>query len=128
MVQERPKRLGRKKVRGRPKKAPATRPRAKAKKPPVLKEEQLPGLLEADIPEQPPIAEKAAVVEERPAVAVAEVAAISPKAVEAVEKAVLATEPKPAQELAEPSTLPITLMTRPQFRRRVIQSVVRRLR
>ena len=134
MVEERPRRRGRKKVRGRPKKAPAKRPRAK--KPPVTEEEQLPGLLEGDIPEQPPVAEEAAVEQERPAVAeeaaveekrpaVAKQAAIS---AEAVEEAVLATEPEPAKEPAQPSTLPITLMAKPQFRQRVIRSVVRRLR
>lgn len=127
MVEERPKRRGRKKVRGRPKKTPTTRPRAKAKKPPaqppVLKEEQLPGLLEGDIPEQPPIAEQAAVEEERPAVA--EQASISAGAVEV---AVPVPEPVLARAPAQPSTLPITLMTRPQFRQRVIRSVVRRLR
>lgn len=127
MVEERPKRRGRKKVRGRPKKALAARPRAKAKKPPVqppvLKEEQLPGLLEGDIPKQPPIVEEAAVEETRPAVATA--AAIS---VEAVEEAVPAPEPQAAGEPSQPSTLPITLMTRPLFRQRVIRSIVRRLR
>ena len=135
MVEERPRRRGRKKVaRGRPKKTPAKRPRAK--QPPVLKEEQLPGLLEADIPEQPPVAEEAAVEQERPAVAeeaaveemqpaIAKEAAIS---AETAEEAVLAAEPKPARKPSQPSTLPITLMTRPQFRQRVIRSVVRRLR
>ena len=121
MVEERPRRRGRKKVRGRPKKAPAKRPRAK--KPPVTEVEQLPGLLEGDIPEQPPVAEEAAVEKKRPAVV--EEPAIS---AEAVEEAVLATEPEPAREPAQPSTLPITLMARPHFRQRVIRSVVRRLR
>ena len=121
MVQERPRRRGRKKVRGRPKKAPAKRPQAK--KPPVLKGEQLPGLLEGAIPEQPPVAEETAVEEKRPAVA--EQAAIS---AETVEAAVLAHEPEPAGEPSQPSTLPITLMTQPKFRQRVIRSVVRRLR
>ena len=116
MVEERPKRRGRKKVRGRPKKTPA-------KQPPVLKEEQLPGLLEGDIPAQPPVAEEAAVEDMQPANA--KQAAIS---AEAVEEAVLAAAPKPARETAQPSTLPITLMGRPQFRQRVIRSVVRRLR
>ena len=134
MVEERPKRRGRKKVRGRPKKTPAKRTRAK--QPPVLKEEQLPGLLEGDIPAQPPVAEEAAVAQERPTVAEeaavedmqpanAKQAAIS---AEAVEEAVLAAAPKPARKTAQPSTLPITLMGRPQFRQRVIRSVVRRLR
>jgi len=121
MVEERPRRRGRKKVRGRPKKTPAKRQRAK--QPPVLKEEQLPGLLEGDIPEQPPIAEEAAVEEKRPAVA--KEAAIS---ADAVEEVVPAPEPEPARKLAKPGTLPITLMTRPEFRQRVIRSVVRRLR
>ena len=141
MVEERPKRRGRKKVRGRPKKTAAKRPRAKqspskrppakqspskrppAKQPPVLKVEQLPGLLEGDIPEQPPVAEEAAVEEKRPAVT--EESAIS---TEAVEKAMPVPEPEPAGETAQPSTLPVTLMDKPKFRQRVIRSVVRRLR
>ncbi len=118
MVQERPRRRGRKKGRVRPKKAPAKRP--SAKQPPVLKEEQLPGLLEGEIPERPPVAEEAAVEEERPAVAVAEEPAIS---AETVEEAVPAPEPEPAQ----PSSLPITLMTKPEFRQRVVRLVVRKL-
>ena len=128
MVEERPRRRGRKKVRGRPKKTPAKRPRAK--QPPVLKEEQLPGLLEGDIPEQPPVADEAAVELERPAVVIeAAINAIEAEiGAEAVEEAVLAAEPVPAGEPVQPDTLPITLMARPEFRQRVIRSVVRRLR
>ena len=128
MVEERPRRRGRKKVRGRPKKTPAKRPRAK--QPPVLKEEQLPGLLEGDIPEQPPVAEEAAVAQKRPAVVIeAAINAIEAEiGAEAVEEAVLATKPEPAGETAQPSTLPVTLMDKPKFRQRVIRSVVRRLR
>ena len=128
MVEERPRRRGRKKVRGRPKKTPAKRPRAK--QPPVLKEEQLPGLLEGDIPEQPPVAEAAAVVQKRPAVVIeAAINAIEAEiGAEAAEEAVTAPEPEPATKPSQPGTLPITLMTRPEFRQRVIRSVVRRLR
>ena len=135
MVPERPRRRGRKKVRGRPKKAPAKRPQAK--RPPVTEEEQLPGLLEGDIPEQPPVVEEAAVEEERPAVAeevaveeerpavaVAEEAAISAAA---VAEAVPAPQHEPVRERAQPTTLPEVLMTSLEFRQRVIRSVVRRL-
>ncbi len=149
MVEERPRRRGRKKGRVRPKKAPAKRTRAKAKKPLVPEEEQLPGLLEGEIPEQPPVAEEAAVEEEQPAVAeeaaveeeqpaVAEEAAVEEERpavaeeaaiiAEAVKEAVRAPQPKRAKEPAQPSTLPSTLMTIPEFRQRVIRSLVRRLR
>ncbi len=133
MVQERPRRRGRKKARGRPKKAPAKR--TQAKKPPVPEEEQLPGLLEGEIPEQPPVAEEAAMEEERPAVAeeaaveeeqpaVAEQTAIS---AEAAEEAVPAPEPEPARKPARPATLPGTLMSIPEFRQQVVRLVVRKL-
>ena len=135
MVEERPRRRGRKKGRVRPKKAPAKRTRAKAKKPPVAEAEQLPGLLEGEIPEQPPVAEEEAVEEERPAIAeeaaveeerpaVAKEAAII---AETVKRAVRASQPRPAKEPAQPGTLPSTLMTTPEFRKRVIRSLVRRL-
>ena len=134
MVDERPGRRGRKRGRGRPKKALAKRPRAK--QPPVPKEEQLPGLLEGKIPEQPPVTEEAAVEEEQPAVAeqaveeelpaVAEQQTISAEAV-AVEEAVPAPELEPAREPARPAALPGTLMNIPEFRQRVVRLVVRKL-
>ena len=119
MVQERPRRRGRKKVRGRPKKAPAKR--SQAKQPPVTEEEQLPGLLEGEIPAQPPVAETA-VEEEQPAVA--EQAAIS---AEAVEEAVPAPQRKPDRKPAIPAALPGTLMNIPKFRQQVVRLVVRKL-
>lgn len=122
MVQERPRRRGRKKGRVRPKKAPAKRPQAQ--QPPVPEEEQLPGLLEGEIPEQPPVTEKAAVEEERPAVAVAEEAAISAEAAEAV---VPAPRREPARKPARPAALPATLMNIPEFRQQVVRLVVRKL-
>ncbi len=128
MVEERPKRRGRKRVRGRPMKTPAKRPRAK--KPPVQEEEQLPGLLEGEIPEQPAVAEQA-VEAEQPAAAEQAVEAEQPAVAEQAAiraEAVPAPEPEPARDPAQPSTLPFTLMTRPVFRQRVIRSVVRRLR
>ncbi len=135
MVEERPRRRGRKRGKVRPKKAPPKRTRAKAKKPPVSEEEQLPGLLEGEIPEQPPITEEEAVEEERSAVAeeaveverpaVAEEAAIIS---EAVKEAVRAPQPKPAKKRRQPTTLATTLMAIPEFRQRVIQLVVRKLR
>ncbi len=120
MVEERPRRRGRKRVRGRPKKTPARRPQAK--QPPVTEEEQLPGLLEGKIPEQPPVTEEEAVEEKRPVVA--EQAAIS---AEAVEEAVPAPQRKPAREPASPAALPGTLMNIPEFRQRVVRLVVRKL-
>ena len=123
MGEERPRRRGRKKGRVRPKKAPAKRTRAKAQKPPVSEEELLPGLLEGDIPEQPPITEEEAVEEERPAVAV-EAAIIA----EAVKEAVRAPQAKPAKKRRQPTALATTLMAIPEFRQRVIQLVVRKLR
>ena len=123
MVEERPRRRGRKKGRVRPKKAPVKRTRAKAKKPPVSEEELLPGLLEGDIPEQPPITEEEAVEEERPAVA--EEAAII---AEAIKEAVRAPQAKPAKKRRQPTILATTLMAIPEFRQRVIQLVVRKLR
>lgn len=120
MVQERPRRRGRKKGRVRPKKAPAKRPLAK--RPPVPKEEQLPGLLESKIPEQPPVTEEESVEEKRPAVA--EKQTIS---AEAAERAVPAPQREPAREPASPTALPGTLMNIPEFRQRVVRLVVRKL-
>ena len=131
MVQERPRRRGRKKGRVRPKKAPAKRPQAQ--QPPVPEEEQLPGLLEGEIPQQPPVTEKAA-VEEQPAVAeravveeqpaVAEEAAIS---AEADEEAAPAPQRQPARKSTRPAALPVTLMSFPEFRQQVVRLVVRKL-
>ncbi len=133
MVQERPRRRGRKRGRVRPKKAPAKR--TQAKQPPVPKEEQLPGLLEGEIPEQPPVTEEAAVVEEQPPVA--EEAAVEEErpaaaeeqtiSAEAAEEAVPAPQRKPARKPASPTALPGTLMNIPEFRQRVVRLVVRKL-
>jgi len=120
MVQERPRRRGRKRGRGRPKKAPAKRPQAQ--QPPVPEEEQLPGLLEDEIPEQPTAAEQAVVEEEQPAVV--KEAAISAEAAEAV---VPAPRRQPARRPARPAALPVTLMNIPEFRQQVVRLVVRKL-
>ncbi len=123
MVEERLRRRVRKKRRVLSKKVPPKRTRAKAKKPPAPEEGQLPDLLEGYFPEQPPITEEEAVEEERPAVA-EEAAIIS----EAVKEAVWAPQPKPAKKRRQPTTLATMLMAIPEFRQRVIQLVVRKLR
>ncbi len=110
MVQERPRRRGRR-GRARPKKEPP-------KEPLVSEEEQLPGLLEGEIPEQPPVTEEEVMQEEQPAAAEeVAVAAVGP-----------APEPEPVNAPEKATTLPGTLMSVPEFRQQVIRLVVRKLR
>ena len=78
MVEERPKRR-RKKVKARAKKAQPKKAQPKKAQPkkaqPVLEEEQLPGLLEGEVPRGVPVTEGEAVGEEQPRVVAEEEAA-----------------------------------------------------
>ena len=139
MVEERPKRR-RKKGEARAKKAQPTRARAKKAQPtkaqPVLEDEQLPGLLEGEIPRGVPVteeeaaaeewpavvAEKEAVEEERPAV-VAEKEAVSAGAIQV---AVQARGPVPTKGLATRGGVTERLMSAPEFRQRVVKLVVQK--
>ncbi|MEE8372855.1 MAG: hypothetical protein V3R87_04030 [Dehalococcoidia bacterium] len=138
MVEERPKRR-RKKGKVRAKKAQpkkAVPKKAQPKSQPVLKEEQLPGLLEGEIPRGVPVAEEEAVGEEWPAVvaereAVAEerpavVAEREAVSTVAVEVAAPAREPEPAKGPGRRTVLTEKLMSVPEFRQRVVQLVVQK--
>ena len=130
MVEERPKQR-RKKGKARAKKAPPKKTQ------PVLEEDQLPGLLEGEIPrgvpateeeaaeeEQPRVvAEEEAVEEERPPV-VAEREAVS---VGAIKGAVPAREPAPAKGPKTRRGVTETLMSDREFRQRVVKLVVQKL-
>ena len=114
MVEERPRRRRRK---GRARARKAAPKKAPPKKAPLPEEEELPGLLKGEIPEE------VVVVEEPPAVAEEE--AIS---AEAVEEAVPPPEPEPTEGPEKPATVPGMLMSVPEFRQRVIRLAVRKLR
>ena len=128
MVEERPKRR-RKKGKARAKK---TQPK---KVQTVLEEEQLPGLLEGEIPRGVPVVEEDAVGEEQPLVVaeeeaveerppvVAEKEAVSAKAIKA---AVPAREPEPTNGSGKRTVLAEKLMSVPEFRQRVVKLVVQK--
>lgn len=133
MVEERPKRR-RKKGKVRAKKAQPKKTQPK-KTQPVLKEEQLPGLLEGEIPRGVPVTEEEAAGEEEPwAVAeeaaeekrppvVAEKQAVS---AEAIKVAVSARAPKPGKRPERRAVLAEKLMNVPEFRQRVVKLVVQK--
>ena len=120
MVEERPKRRKRKApAKKRPPKAvPATEEEQPVRLPEELPQEEVPAAIE-------PWVEEAPVAEERQGVPVEEV--VSAAAEEEARPAPRA-EPKPAKEPVTPVTTLSVLMSRPEFRQRVVQLVARKLR
>lgn len=110
MVEERPKR--------RKRKAPAKKRPPKAI--PATEEGQPLSPLEGAVPQ-----EEAPVAEERQGVPVEEVVSA---AAEEEARPVPRAEPKPAKEPVTPVTTLGVLMSRPEFRQRVVQLVARKLR
>lgn len=134
MVQERPKRP-RKKGKVQAKKAQPRKAQPKKvrpKKVPVLKDEQLPGLLEGEIPRGVPVTEEEAAEAERPLVVAEEEAAEAERTPVVAEKeatgavAVSARAPESTKGPGRRTVLAEKLMSVPEFRQRVVKLVVRK--